>query len=151
MEARGGSIQAYQGECGIMDDNRHICRGKRKDNGRWVEGYYHKLERGIEDGPLHIIIDRTGQYNTVLPETVGECTGYLDTMGRLVYEGDIVKSPDGEEWIVEYDDGSGWFIIRGKDADKVNRKVPLGLTDEVRVEIIGCVHEVAKNDGTGTS
>lgn len=126
-----------------MDENRLICRGKRKDTGRWVEGYYIRLDRSM-DGPLHIIVDRTGQYNTVIPETVGECTGYLDTAGRLVYEGDIVKSPDGETWVVEWQHGLGWFIIRGYEADKSGREIPLGMmaADEVRAEIIGCIHEM---------
>lgn len=65
-----------------MNDNRLICRGKREDTGKWCEGYYVRLE-GI-DSPLHIIIDRAGQYNRVLPETVGECTGCLDVQGRLM-------------------------------------------------------------------
>ena len=47
-----------------MNENRHICRAKRDPDGRWFDGYYVMLQ-GI-DGPLHLIIDRTGQYTEQL-------------------------------------------------------------------------------------
>ena len=45
-------------------------RGRREDNGRWVEGWYLLFTRGI-DGDLHIIVDATGQYIRINPETLG--------------------------------------------------------------------------------
>lgn len=83
-------------------------RGRREDNGRWVEGCYLLFTRGI-DGDLHIIVDATGQYNRIELNTLGQCTGYLDTLGRLVYEGDIIKDEE-DTYEVEYNAEVGAFI-----------------------------------------
>ena len=93
-----------------MNENRLICRGKREDTGKWVEGYYVRLD-GI-DSPLHIIIDRAGQYNRVLPETVGECTGCLDSMGRLIFEGDILsRNGTDYQYVVDWNEENHGFRL----------------------------------------
>lgn len=120
-----------------MNENRHICRAKRDPDGRWFEGYYVMLQ-GIEE-PLHLIIDRTGQYIRIDPETVGECTGYLDVQGRLIYEGDIVKDADIESeppMVVNYDDTQASYAVYAESGHYVE-----SLKDIDRMEIIGNVHE----------
>ena len=125
-----------------MNENRLICRGKREDTGKWVEGYYVRLED--IDSPLHIIIDRAGQYNRVLPETVGECTGCLDSMGRLIFEGDIICEGDSKEpLIVTYDGQLGRFECYDEKADLTWTFIDLNLE---LVEIIGNVNEVSGNE-----
>ena len=109
-------------------------RGRREDNGRWVEGWYLLFTRGI-DGDLHIIVDATGQYNRIESETLGECTGYLDTLGRLVYEGDILKDEE-DTYEVEYNAEVGAFI-----GQRINGITYKYLHDIVG-EIIGNAHEV---------
>lgn len=52
-------------------NNKFLCRGKRKDTGKWVEGYYVEMPVG-EKEPLYLIIGLDGQYNRVIPETVGQ-------------------------------------------------------------------------------
>lgn len=125
-----------------MNENRLICRGKREDTGKCVEGYYVRLE-GI-DSPLHIIIDRAGQYNRVLPETVGECTGFLDSMGRLIFEGDIVSDNEGETYEVEYNAVDGGYYI-GQRRNGITYKY---LYEIKEPEIIGNVNEVRENGNT---
>ena len=85
--------------------NEILFRGKRKDNGKWVEGYYVCL-----NGKVHLIY--TGYAETdcgsyypdfyeVIPETIGQYTGV--TVGNeKLFEGDIV------EWHEDYDDTWGY-------------------------------------------
>lgn len=79
-------------------------KGKRLDNGEWVEGYY----RGNNEGKAFISrIKRPHLYFAVDPETVCQFTGLIDSEGNEVWEGDILEGSNTGE--ICFDQGA--FLI----------------------------------------
>lgn len=120
-----------------------LFRGKRKDNGEWVYGYYAYIPCGRFKREEHLIQtikkDGTiGLLHEVIPETVGQDTGLTDKTGQKIFEGDIVLY-DNSRFFVKYTEGFAAFLLR----DAFNMKYTPALMPilVMRMEVIGNIHD----------
>lgn len=76
-----------------------LFKAKRKDNGKWIEGYYQKrydLLGNEEHLIFHADSYNVWEYAEVDPETLCQFTGRCDKNGKKFWENDIIKYHFGE-------------------------------------------------------
>ena len=130
-----------------------IFRGKRKDNGEWVEGYY--ARKGVDkDTFKHFICVMTFNVNgntyssmfyltdiEVIPETVGQFTGMTDKNGTKIFEKDILSAhldnayPEDETLLEVIWHNNGWYGKNEPFFEDFNNGF------EKHFEVIGNVHD----------
>ena len=115
-----------------------LFRGKRVDNGEWVEGC---LLYDCEQNESYIaeyFEDKSAYIREVIPETVGQYTGLTDKNGKKIFERDVVKVylTDGIEiGLIGWSD----IDVRFKFASPDGTAYGIDVTDTL--EIIGNIHD----------
>ena len=113
-----------------------LFRGKRTDNGEWVEGDV--LQTRYHSGHIEYqIMPQTPVSSAypVLPETVGQYTGLTDKNRKKIFEGDIIEFHE-EIGKIKYSDYDAAFDII---FDTWNTN--FSVTDGRRIEVIGNIHD----------
>ena len=134
-----------------------LFRGKRLDNGEWVEGWYQpettiKHWNGIQETVgvtiAYKVEDGFLEDTLVDPPTVGQYTGLNDKHGKRIFEGDIVAQ-NWYDYDEPRDDSFGKVVFCEYDCSfsvmDVNKDgfMPLGRCGSYHweVEVIGNVHD----------
>ena len=130
-----------------------LFRGKRIDNGEWVEGFYNHIPYGRFGKDEHMIQTvlengKIGMLHDIYPCTVGQYTGLKDKNGKRIFDGDIVAQ-NWYDYDEPRDDSFGKVVFCEYDCSfsvmDVNKDgfMPLGRCGSYHweVEVIGNIHD----------
>ena len=139
-----------------------LFRGKRIDNGEWVNGYVTRIKRADDNGNAESYyfnaLDELGWIAecAVSAETVCQYTGLADKNGRKIFEGDIItyqhdnddcpfpnkdtKRRVGRVYFQEF--RSCFAVAEGRNgSDRINQDLFKYVQNGNRVEVIGNIFD----------
>lgn len=114
---------------------QYLFRGRRADNGEWIEGYYAEIKEDCYIlapcvlGLLHVQVD---------PATVGQYIDKDDKNGSKIFDTDIVKIKGGDILLVSWNKKFSSFCIT-KEGWMFTHFFGEGCENE-DVEVIGNIH-----------
>ena len=136
-----------------------LFRGKRLDNGEWIQGFFAILGDDYYIAPdINAYTSMGGRgkgrcmlfgnYYQVIPETVGQFTGLIDKNSKKIFEGDIIKIVPDYDYSDDYSiskvysyNGILCVDYHGDDFDST----ALGFLDDYLpdgdFEVIGNIHD----------